>query len=268
MGFRKGSLSTAHRWILAGLLLVPLAVVVGKSSMMPTAEVLGRTVSLTELPAGMRDRLYYVLFVPLGAILVVLCRLTLGIRLLGPFRSILLGIAFQVTGIVAGVLFMILLIGVVAGIRPMLKAMHLPYFGRVSVLLSLVSATMIAIILLGHWLDVEALRRVAYFPIVVLCLVGEGFARTLAKEGARSALWRGSMTVAVAILLTWLSQVPAIRQLLLEYPELLVAQIGAIIAISEFFDLRLLQRINPGFDQVDSEDAPEADTLDTDGLAA
>ena len=264
----KGSLSTAHQWILAGLLVLPLAVVVGKWSAIPTSEFLSRTISLADLPARMHGRLEYVLFVPMGAILVVLCRLTLGIRLLGPFRSILLGVAFQITGILAGLLFLVPVIASIVGIRPTLKAMRLPYFGRVSVILSLVSAIMIVMMLLGNFLDADSLRHVAYFPIVVLCLVGEGFARTLAKEGAPSALWRGSMTVAVAILLTWLSQVPALRRLLLEYPELLVVQIGGIIAISEFFDLRLLRWMNPGLDEEHAGDVFKTDTFDTKSLAA
>lgn len=255
MKYCKGNLSTAHKWVLGGLLLLPLVIAAVKCSGLPGAEFLGRTVSLANLPLEMHHRLRYLLFVPLGATLVVLFRLTLGIRLLGPFRSILLGVAFQVTGIPGGILFLALVVVAIGIIRPTLKAMHLPYFARVSVTLGLVSAIMIAMLLIGHWLDAEALYRVAYFPIVVLCLVGDGFARTFVKEGPRSALWRGAMTTLVAVLLTWLSGIAALRHLLMDYPELLVAQIGGMIAVSEFLDLRLLNWLNP---EVGKDSRPES----------
>ena len=48
-------------------------------------------------------------FIPIGALAAVATRLTLGIRILGPFRSILLGIAFYQTGIIFGAGFLIVL---------------------------------------------------------------------------------------------------------------------------------------------------------------
>jgi len=141
--------------------------------------------------------------------------------------------------------FLTIVIGVIAALRPLLKAIHLPYFGRVSVILSAVAAIMVIAVLFGPWLKIEAMRGVVYFPVVVLCLAGEGFARTLSKEGLRSATWRGTMTALVAVLITLLSQMPALEHLLLRFPELLVAQVACIVVISEFLDLRLLQGLNP-----------------------
>lgn len=245
MRFSKGNLSRNQKWMLALLLLLPLVVAAGKWSVLPTSEFLTRSISLVDIPPEMQRRVHYVLFVPLGAILVVLCRLTFGIRLFGPFRSILLAVAFQITGIVLGIIFLILTVGAVAVIRPELKRMRLPYFSRVSVTLSLVSVIIIATMLSAVWLDAGSLQRVAYFPLVVLCLIGEAFARTLQKEGLRSALWRGTMTVMVGVLLTLLAGIPELRQLMLRFPELLVAQIGCIMVISEFLDLRLFEWLNP-----------------------
>jgi hypothetical protein len=91
---------------------------------------------------------------------------------------------------------------------------------------------------------------------VVLCLTGEGFARTLIKEGARSALWRGATTAIVGILLTLLSDIHDFRHMLMQFPELLIFQIGCIVAIAEYFDLRLLQHLNP---TVDAAEEPEED---------
>ena len=259
MKLGKGNLRPWHKWGLALLILMPLLLVALKWDTMPTAEPLQRYVSLVGLPEQTHDRLIYVLFVPLGAILIVLCRLTLGIRVLGPFRSILLAVAFQFTGILTGLLFLAIVIGAVVAVRPLLKTMRLPYFGRVSVLLSLISVIIIATILIASSVENDLLRQVAHFPIVVLCLMGDAFARTLVKEGAVSALWRGTMTAAVAVLIAALAQLEWLRLLLLAYPELLVLQMGLVILVSEYLDLRLLQGLNPEVN--DAEDAEREDAV-------
>jgi hypothetical protein len=75
--------------------------------------------------------------------------------------------------------------------------------------------------------------------------MGDGFARTLSKEGFTSAMWRGTMTVLVALLITLLTQINGFRNLFLNYPELLIVEIACIVVIAEYFDLRLLSAINP-----------------------
>jgi len=259
MGLAKGNLTRGHKIVLALVLGLPLLVTLGKCPFMPTSEILSRVVSLGNVgdwSEHMEDRLLYVRTVPLGAIFVVLFRLTLGIRLLGPFRSILLALSFGITGIVMGVTFMAIVIATVMIIRPTLKTIKLPYFARLSVVLSVVSVVLTAAMVVGYDLHSRELKNVAFFPIFVLCLVAEAFSRIQVKEGWLSAFWRAGMTVVVGILLTWLFMIPGLKQLLLRYPELLVTQIGIIVVIAEYFDLRLLEWMNPGVDQ-DSEGYPD-----------
>jgi hypothetical protein len=204
-----------------------------------------RNLSLAHLSTHLQNRVSYILFVPFGATGVVFFRLCLGIRLMGPFRSILIAVAFQATGILPGLVFLALVIAAVVVIRPLIKAIRLPLFARVSVILSTVAAFMLIAVLMSSWLDIESLRQMAYFPIVVLCLISEGFAKTHKREGMRSAMWRGGMTALVAVLITFFYENKGFRGLFLDYPELLVLEVGIMIVIAEFFDLRLLGWLNP-----------------------
>jgi len=245
MRLSKGNLSGSHKLVLGLFFALPLLIIIGKWSVLPTCGLFERLFSLADMPGKMDSRVAYILFVPFGATLVVFFRLVLGIRLLGPFRSILIAIAFQITGIMPGLVFLAIVVGAVVLIRPQTKAIRLPYFARVSVILSAVASIMILVLLSGAWLDIESLCRLAYFPIIALCLTGEGFARTLSKEGLKSAAWRGAATVLVAVIITFFSQIEGLRSMFLYYPELLFCQIGCIVVISEFFDLRLLSFMNP-----------------------
>ncbi|MBN1587909.1 MAG: hypothetical protein JW888_00175 [Pirellulales bacterium] len=260
MAFGKGNLTRRHQLVLGLVLVLPLLVTLGKCSFLPTSGFLCRVVSLAEvaqMSTAMEHRLLYVLTVPLGAILVVLCRLTLGIRILGPFRSILLALSFRIAGITLGLVFLIGVVATIASIRPTLKSMKLPYFARVSVILSLVAIIIVVTVIIGSVSGAREIRNVAFFPVFVLCLVGDAFSRILTKEGPRSALWRATMTILIAVLLTWLFRIPALQQLVLNYPELLITQIGCIVLIAEYLDLRLLSWMNPGADDFEeSEDPP------------
>jgi hypothetical protein len=241
----KRGLSLGQILLTLLLFIVPLAITVGKCSALPTSGFLTEWFSLDSLPAGVRQSAGHILFVPLGAVLVVFCRLTLGIRVLGPFRSILLAVAFQVTGVFLGLAFLAVIMAIILAVRPLLRFFRMPYFGRVSSILSVVAAAMVLGLLASAWLETESLHLVASLPIVVLCLMGEGLAKTLAREGPRSALWRGVMTALLAVGITLLTEIPGFRNLLLHYPELLVLQVGCIVVVAKFLNLRLLEWMNP-----------------------
>ena len=244
MKLAKGNLSGQQKLVLGLLFIGPLLVVVGKCPPLPTSDFFMQFLSLANLSKSMQSRVGYILFVPFGATVAVFFRLFLGVRLFGPFRSVLLAVAFQITGILPGLAFVAVVITVVVVVRPFIKAIRLPYFARVSVVLSIVALIMLIALLSSTWLNIGILRQVAYFPIIVLCLMSEGFAKTLSGEGLRSALWRGVMTAFVAVLITLLYQIHGFGRLFLYFPELLVLEIGCIIVIAEFFDLRLLARLN------------------------
>jgi hypothetical protein len=250
-------LATHQRWLLAAFVLLPLLLMAGKLPGLPTSDFLMSNCSLLHLPARMQARVNHILFVPLGAVLVVFCRLTLGIRVLGPFRSILLAFAFQSTGIVPGLAFLAATVGIIVAIGPPVRALRLPYFGRISAMLSGVALIIVVGILCGSWLDLDPLRRVAYFPLVVLCLIGDAFVRTVAREGVRSALWRSSMTAVVAVILTYLSAVPRLKLLMLSCPELVCLQAVAVALISKFCAWRCLEWLNPKVGRDDDEDKDE-----------
>ncbi len=257
----KGNFTAKHYFLLSLLFLVPLAMLFVRliGAHPPSTTPLDHWASFGSVPSDVQARITHILFVPFAALVIVFVRLTLGIRLLGPFRSILLAVAFQTTGIVPGVLFLALVVTSIAIIRPVLKDMRLTYVARVSVVLGTVAGITIAVVVAANSLGIDAVERVVYFPIIALCLVAEAFARTLTKEGFRGALWRGSVTSVLAVLIVLLTRIPGLEAALFRLPELLLIQIGCIVVISEFFDLRLLEFLNPRLvGAVSAEDSANA----------
>ena len=220
---------------------MPALILLARHPGLSSSGFLEHHLSLTALPLRVQRHIGDVLFFPLGAMLVVFVRLTLGLRVLGPFRPVLIAIAFRITGIPFALAFLCLTIGILVSIRPVVKSLAIPYFGRISVMLSAVSAIIVGALLASDWTHWESLQGAAYFPIVVLCLTAEGFDRTILREGLRSALGRGLATAATAAVLALLMRQTWLKHLLLRCPELLLVQIGGIIIISKFFAWRLFQ---------------------------
>lgn len=232
-------------WLIGLFIVVPLAIVAVKLSNHSAGDLLARMLSLDSLPAELTAQLRMVLLVPVGAVVVVLFRVTLGIRVLGPFRPILIAIALQLTGLGAGLAFLGLVMATIAIIRPLVRGAGLPYFARVSVLVSTVAVFVVTTVLVSHWLQMELLVRVAFFPIVVLCLVAESFARALYDEGAGSAVWRALMTVLAALSINTIAALPGLLDSLQTFPELVLLAFPIIALVGNRLDFRLLATFNP-----------------------
>lgn len=224
---------------------LPVVLVALKQTGLPLGAFLRRHDSLISLPSGVHQVVGNVLLVPLGALIIVFFRLTLGLRVLGPFRSILLAFAFLSTGILVGLVFFAATVGILVVTRPVVRDLRLPYFGRVSVMLSLVSLLVILSTLTGVWIGSAALRGVAHFPIVVLCLIGEAVAKAMRTDGVAVGIWRASMTAVGAVVVTAVVSIVGLRGLLLRYPELMLVETTAVALVAHFCAWRLLGRLNP-----------------------
>ena len=116
-------------------------------------------------------------------------------------------------------------------------------------MLSAVTVLLVVAILAARALHLDVWRGISNFPVVVLCLVSEAFARTIKSEGVGSGLWRGGMTVMIAALLAWVAEIPLLSRLLLSYPELLVMQIVIIVLISKYCAWHIFASLNPGLEK-------------------
>src|SRR5262245_65458878 len=94
----------------------------------------------------------------------------------------------------------------------------------------------------GLWLSSASLVRIAYFPVVSLCLITESFAKALKDRGLGIAVQRCAMTVIAAVIITLLAKATGGLHLLLRYPEVLLVQIGCIAVVDEHLHLHLLRK--------------------------
>jgi len=235
--------ATKTDWLLVALLGLPLGVALAKLPVLPTSAVARRFFSLADLPVHFHSMAENVLMVPLGALVVVIFRLTFGLRVLGLFRPILIAMAFQVIGVPIATAFLPLALVAVVVLRPLLKTDH--NYARLAVLLSLASALLFVPLLAGQWWDLAWLREIAFFPVIALCLTCESFAKVLDRDGVREASWRTITTLAAAVIIVALTSLPGVLPFFLRFPEMLLVQAGGILLINKHLNLRLFEGENP-----------------------
>ena len=246
-----------HSALLAALLVIPVLIFVARQPLSPAAAWMNDVFSLSQLPRKLQGHAEFVLFVPLSAIVVSLFRLTLGLPVLGLFRPILTALAFRMIGIPLGLAFLVAVLGGVVVIKPLLKEAH--YYVRVPLVLSLAAACLVLPLLVDRWWHVEALRHVAYFPLINLALMCDAFTKILNKDGLRAALWPTTNAVLAAIVITLLAGIPGALHVLLGYPEVLLAQAGVILAIGKYLGFELFADRNPFIPKRPAvADAPQA----------
>lgn len=225
-------------WMLGAVAVATIALMLAK---LAGATWLSEHLSLEKLGPQIGGRLGHLFIVPIGALVVVLLRLTLNLQTLGPFRAILLAMAFESVGFGLGLAFFTIVTAVVMVLRPATRSLGLPYYGRVLTIISVVSAIVVAVLIIASATGAVDLERLVYFPIVVLALSGDTSSRLLAREGAWALLRRFGVTLLAAAAIALLAMTPAIHAGLTRFPELLTLPILAIIVICELFDIRLLR---------------------------
>jgi hypothetical protein len=236
--------STPQSGLLLALLLgVPVAVCFAKLPVFPGAEIVAQSVSVADLPVHLRRIASEIVFVPLGALVVVAGRVTIGLRVLGLFRPILLAFAFDLIGIPLGLGMLLPVLLLVLLLHPLVATGH--SYGRTAVLLSLVAVLLLVPLVVGTRCGLLWLQQLAHFPLIALCLTCESFAKSVARDGVPEALWRAINTMLAAVVITYLAQLAAAFELFLRFPELLLAQAGCVLLIKDRLDLRLCEGINP-----------------------
>jgi D-alanine-D-alanine ligase len=248
----KGNLSRIDLWVLAGVAALPIVSAALRMLTFPgvldsdfggihdVGNALNQVFSLNSIPADVRDHVLYLLFIPTSALLVTIVRLTLGIRVLG-FRSILISVGFHQSGLTSSLLLIAVAVSTIALVRPWLKRTRLPYYARISVILCLVSMTMVAALLAAPGLRSDVVWGAGFFPVIVLGMLAEGIAHTLDRQNVVEASWRALTTILLALAIAIIGWLPPVQSLLLQFPELVITQIVAIVLVAEYLDLKLLQ---------------------------
>lgn len=214
---------------------------------------LDQNLSLLWVSRDDRSAVLHVVQLPLAALMVALTRLSLGIRVLG-FRAILIAIGIREVGLFPSLVLIVVIAASVVLIRPLMRRSGMPLYARVASILALVAATMVGGLLLGNAVGSSLLASFAFFPVIILAMLAESIAATVARESPAMAAWRTGTTLLLALAIAAVCAWTPLRELTLACPELIVTQLVLVVFVSEFLDFRLLEDFRPAASKAQDTD--------------
>ncbi|MGD9601164.1 MAG: UUP1 family membrane protein [Gammaproteobacteria bacterium] len=195
--------------------------------------------SLSDLPVSTQNVYRVLLMVPLGAFVIVLMRMVVGIPTFGTFMPILVALAFRETRLVAGVALFLIVCSAGLVIRSAVTHLRLLLLPRLTSVLVIVIGLMLAITLISSELGIEQGLSIALFPMVILTMTIERMSIVWEERGPTAAIkeFLGSLVVAIAGYFAMTEE--HLVYLMFVFPELLLVVLSLCLVFGAYTGYRL-----------------------------
>lgn len=190
------------------------------------------------VPIGL---LKIILLLPLGATVVAIFRNVIGFNTFGVFLPALIAVASRETGLWYGLLAYLLVIGVVSLVHFPMERWGILYTPKLVVMLVCVVILFLLISYFALDTGIIALAYVTLFPIVVLTISAERFARKIEDDGYGTALIITGQTLVVVVFAYYVMNSITMETFFLAFPEIFLALIGVNILLGRWIGLRMLE---------------------------
>jgi len=203
--------------------------------------------SIYSLPIEEQNAFKYILLIPIGALVVVVLRLLVGVRTSGTFMPILIALAFIQTSLLSGLLMFLFVVGTGLVIRSYLSHLNLLLVARISAVIIVVAAIMAGFSIVSHKLGVSEALTITFFPMVILAWTIERMSILWEEEGPHEVLIQGSGSLLVAVIAYLCMTNRLVEYLTFNFPDLLLVNLGLILLLGQYTGYRLseLKRFQP-----------------------
>ena len=183
--------------------------------------------------------IYIILIVPFLAFIAAFARQVIGISTFGIYTPLIITISFFILGLWLGLATFFL--AVITGylVKFILNKFELLYLPKVALNLSLISLSFLAAVYLAVHFGSQVPLSMAIFPMLVMSTVSEKFMAAQSEEGFRGAVFGVLGTLLIVAGSYYFMAWQQFSNLLLSWPELIVAPLLALIILGKFTGLRL-----------------------------
>ena len=210
--------------------------------------------SIYSLPVEQQGMFKGILLIPVGALVVVLLRVFVGIRTSGTFMPILIALAFIQTTLLTGMAIFLTVVGAGLWIRNYLSHLNLLLVARVTGVVILVILLMAVFSIVSYKLGLDQALTVTFFPTIIMAWTIERMSILWEEEGAQEVFVQGGGSLLAAVLAFLLMSNRWVAHLTFNFPELLLAVLGLVLLLgkyngyrlSELYRFRYLHEQEPG----------------------
>jgi len=183
--------------------------------------------------------IYLILMIPFLACVVVFFRQLIGLSTFGIYAPVITAASFYILGIRFGLITFLFAVIVGYLMKYILNKIELSYLSKVALNLGLISLSFLIVVWLILISEAPIAMSVAVFPILVMSSIAEKFMAAQSEEGFRGALFGVLETLIVVIACYYLITWTLFNNIVMSWPELVVAPLLLILLIGRFSGLRL-----------------------------
>lgn len=195
--------------------------------------------SIYSLPIEQQNAFKMILLLPIGALIVVIMRLLVGIRTSGTFMPILIALALIQTTLLTGIIIFLSVVGTGLLIRAYLSRLHLLFVARISAVIIVVIAIMASISIISHKLGLSQAVTVTFFPMIILSWTIERMSVLWEEDGPREVFIQGSGSLLTAVIAYLFMTNRTIEYLTFNFPELMLVNLALILILGQYTGYRL-----------------------------
>lgn len=195
--------------------------------------------SLFDLPVQTQNVYRLLMVLPLGALIVVLMRVLVGLPTFGVFMPVLIALAFRETALLTGIGLFSLIVAIALSVRFYFERLYLLLVPRVSAVLIVVLITMIIISLVSNRMNIHAGLSISLFPLVIISMVVERMSVVWDESGPTNAFKQACGSLVVAAMCFGVMQHPLVRHWAFVFPETILIALAVVLLLGRYSGYRL-----------------------------
>ena len=200
---------------------------------------LERVFSFNDLPLTTQLVYKVLITIPVGITILVFLRQFIGVKTLGTFMPVLIGIAFRETALLNGLILFTVLIALGLALRFYLERLQLLLVPRLAVVVIFIVMLMAGITIALTNSNQAIGLSISLFPIVILTMTIERMSIVWEESSAGEAIKQGAGSLAVAAV-TYLAMTnDYVEYWMYQFPELLLVLMGLCVLMGRYTGLRL-----------------------------
>ncbi|WP_017443683.1 inactive transglutaminase family protein [Gayadomonas joobiniege] len=197
--------------------------------------------SIHSLPLEEQALFKTILLLPVGALVVCLLRILVGLRTSGTFMPVLIALAFIQTSLVTGLVGFLLIVFTGLMLRGYLSQLNLLLVARISAVIISVIAIISLFSLVSYQVGLSEGLKVTFFPMIILSWTIERMSILWEEEGTKEVMIQGGGSLLTAIIAYLAMTNEWVRHLTFNFLGMQLILLSFILALGNYTGYRLFE---------------------------
>ena len=183
----------------------------------------------------------FLLLLPLAGLLIALLKNVVGLKTYGIFLPVLIAYTLSTIGFLLGIGLFLCITGLIALFSIPLNRWELLYTPKIVVLLTMSVVSILALISIGLYFEISWLTKLSFFPIIVIVIMSERFARAIEEDGYKKASSTIGQTLIATAACYLVFASSTLQTLVLIFPEIIFLCLLINLLLGKWIGLRITE---------------------------